>query len=1378
MRNISNLRHLLSILLVMLGMTSAWADALPYLTTDAQNPILYRIKNTRRTAKGTANYWVMPNGLSTDKAAAEEVYFTGVKGSDYMRVKIHQKEGDKTLTADYTWGEGIDWYIKEFESAQGGGYTGVLISNASTFPNVTNDKMADDGLGCWYVGSNNTYPWLYGGQWDGSIFTLEMSDPNQATSTLIEIPQTQSPEISDGASRATMEKGEGYTTYTTKTDICVIVKMYDVDVKNCDYILFKFAEPIPSGIKAAFWKQGGTENVEIPAGSTEYKYVFAEDSKCAISNNVLPQITLLTIYAGSEKTVKLVGIYKHSNSIPGQEADPLVDATEELTTLINKAKPYVIGTGIGQYNGTDVAAIANDAEAYLTAGKCTIEKVNEYISQIKAGLKTLSINLPAAGAEFRLYNPAHKAYISAPTGATRMKMITNATEATVFTWDGKNLVGKKSGLYTATYNLNKEEGPDQIFIIEAYGNHPGKYTIEYIGGEKERCLQAEATGSECNRHYLSSQSGYDTSTQPYTAFEIQMVSGDVIATQNMTDKIENASFETGNLTGWVYSAVRGDVGAKPNSDGVYQCTGTDGDYLFNTWITSDSRKGTIQDHCAYQTLYDLPVGEYRLEVQAASNQSTAMTLFANSFTYNMVPRSKSVLTEHRLGGIYVTPETKSLVVGVRSQCWFKCDNFRLTYLGKTKGYEDYVQQGMADASIMNPVILDYFDGRTTEGFTYSAGSLSSEGGAQNDGTQVDMSKLQAYTKSGDLSDGTISTTYSDIPNGYYKVSATVRVYDLDGTVNKPAKGLTLYAGESETAITKGTAPTAGDNKAKGFCDEYAVVTKISDGKLEAGFKLDNCSFNWLGWQGFRLEYLGTNDPTDMILNLNLPEGQFVALCVPYEITPEYFGDFYKVVEVTKDGKAQVVPNTEKTLAAGTPTVVLANGKNPEVTINNIQISNAAPRQVLTYWNNTLLQGTYEGFTWNADLSDRTVLEGNKLQFNVLDYSNINASITQMNRAAERFWAENADYTTSSASTIYNYLNEPTMYRRDQPNAIIIPCEYSAKSRRLFYNTDPTFESGTKNISIAAKSDHAELTNLLPNTTYYYYIGTASAKEQEGQFTVTGDLRMILVGDNVYNCRDLGGKITEDGRMVKYGKIFRSGEENGGYVATSDELTLMKKLGIGAEIDLRGEIDNSGKGGGTSAFGFVKGKTYYYVGGDHYIADEATKMANGDEEAIKYWSEELPFAFNNLIAGKGLNFHCRIGADRTGCLGMLLEGLLGVQENDLIRDYETTSFSTAAGTRVKSNTFDTGLKFIKGKIPAGGTLRDGFEKYATETLKVDKSLIEQYREVMLEEPVSTVIQDIIYSPMNTSNEMYDLAGRKLSKAMPGIMIVNGKKILVK
>ena len=45
----------------------------------------------------------------------------------------------------------------------------------------------------------------------------------------------------------------------------------------------------------------------------------------------------------------------------------------------------------------------------------------------------------------------------------------------------------------------------------------------------------------------------------------------------------------------------------------------------------------------------------------------------------------------------------------------------------------------------------------------------------------------------------------------------------------------------------------------------------------------------------------------------------------------------------------------------------------------------------------------------------------------------------------------------------------------------------------------------------------------------------------------------------------------------------------------------------------------------------------------------------------------------VVNGDNIFFHCTIGTDRTGTLAYFLEGLLGVSEEDRLRDYEMTYF---------------------------------------------------------------------------------------------------------
>lgn len=139
-----------------------------------------------------------------------------------------------------------------------------------------------------------------------------------------------------------------------------------------------------------------------------------------------------------------------------------------------------------------------------------------------------------------------------------------------------------------------------------------------------------------------------------------------------------------------------------------------------------------------------------------------------------------------------------------------------------------------------------------------------------------------------------------------------------------------------------------------------------------------------------------------------------------------------------------------------------------------------------------------------------------------------------------------------------------------------------------------------------------------------------------------------------NMRDLGGWAC-DGGAVRYGLLYRSGELN-----SQDESLLIEELGINTECDLTAD--------GTPAF---PGKMRY-IGHTSYAM-----YSLADTEA---WRVNLRGIFEAVQYGDPVVFHCSMGADRTGTLACVLEGLLGMSQSDIDKDYELTSFYYAYRAR--------------------------------------------------------------------------------------------------
>ncbi len=200
-----------------------------------------------------------------------------------------------------------------------------------------------------------------------------------------------------------------------------------------------------------------------------------------------------------------------------------------------------------------------------------------------------------------------------------------------------------------------------------------------------------------------------------------------------------------------------------------------------------------------------------------------------------------------------------------------------------------------------------------------------------------------------------------------------------------------------------------------------------------------------------------------------------------------------------------------------------------------------------------------------------------------------------------------------------------------------------------------------------KSSDGVIHNLIPGHDYYW--------EDSSDSTVYGvisavssasDRRLLDVG-NVWNVRDLGGlPVDSDGDgtvdgTIEYGKLVRGGRLN----TTSSNITELQNLGIDKEYDLAGS-------GELSPDVQFSGSNYVNDEVIHYQFDYGTIVDNEDTYAMA--RQAVTDIMNDVINNNNIYFHCRVGADRTGTVAYILEGLLGVPDEERYRDYELTSVS--------------------------------------------------------------------------------------------------------
>ena len=210
--------------------------------------------------------------------------------------------------------------------------------------------------------------------------------------------------------------------------------------------------------------------------------------------------------------------------------------------------------------------------------------------------------------------------------------------------------------------------------------------------------------------------------------------------------------------------------------------------------------------------------------------------------------------------------------------------------------------------------------------------------------------------------------------------------------------------------------------------------------------------------------------------------------------------------------------------------------------------------------------------------------------------------------------------------------------------------------------------------------------------------------------------------HTWNVRDLGGWAC-DGGTVKYGLLFRGGEPS-----SADYNVLVKELGIKYDLNLRGSSEAPWTKSplGDDVF-FVKAEAYNWY-----------SLTN-----VEAWRINLRCVFDAVTHNEPVYFHCAAGADRTGTLACVLEGLLGMSQSDIDKDYELTTFysgsDTDANARRRNEAEWSGLiSALNGK--SGSTFRDKCVTFAAE-LGFTADEINAFRAAMIDGTPETVTPDI-------------------------------------
>ena len=327
-------------------------------------------------------------------------------------------------------------------------------------------------------------------------------------------------------------------------------------------------------------------------------------------------------------------------------------------------------------------------------------------------------------------------------------------------------------------------------------------------------------------------------------------------------------------------------------------------------------------------------------------------------------------------------------------------------------------------------------------------------------------------------------------------------------------------------------------------------------------------------------------------------------------------------------------------------------------------------------------------------------------------------------------------SATETSQQYFFLSEYEHMKHEDYQKLNIEWDNDGSEYFNVYFSENADFSNSYIIKVKATDGIPQNAICIPGKTYYWKVLGEISKEplNGGKFHVTDKPVRPIYLEGVGNVRDIGGWKTESGKKVAYGKIYRGRTLN---AISAEGLKTLKALGIKTEIDIR----HSGNNPAPTA---NSGLNYQYI---ENVALQYDYIFDDRQTASAYFQKVF-----NLLSNPDnypIYTHCTAGADRTGTLIYILNGLLGVSYEDLTRDFELTSFSSSGkrwrgngnGTTFPANDLQMeveGNHVAWGKLHkemmdtygSDGNLSKAIERYLVVDMGVPKAQIDSFKQIML------------------------------------------------
>lgn len=477
---------------------------------------------------------------------------------------------------------------------------------------------------------------------------------------------------------------------------------------------------------------------------------------------------------------------------------------------------------------------------------------------------------------------------------------------------------------------------------------------------------------------------------------------------DMTALIENPSFETGDMTGWVSDFAKGDVGVKANSNNTYTSQGCDGENLFNSYNGDNETTAPY----VYQTISGVKNGLYEVKALLTSFDGRSVFLIGNHSHKAIVAENKGKFTEATLQFLVEDGNITIGAVGGSGEkydkynhtkgCFFKADNFRIKYIcnvangriklaaediktkaanltdnagasidlseyengieagsytgdGKAEMKEMYAQLNAAvkkqrtkNADMTFAIVNPNFEYGDMTGWTCATSGWETKVALQDNDTYTTLGAEGSHlfnTWNGDNAVKPLTQNVTDIPNGKYMVSALVAM-DEGNNIALTVNGQTA------------TTAAVGSRTMTLVSGEY----NVTDHKAEISLGSDNGK--WFKADDFHMTFIGneltmnetdnaftaqTDYYTSVTVNRTIKaDKKWNTLVLPFNME---IPAGWEVKELTDDTEVDANGNihlrfaTANSIEAGKPYMIRVNEAVNKIEVENVDVDTKTPTQI-------------------------------------------------------------------------------------------------------------------------------------------------------------------------------------------------------------------------------------------------------------------------------------------------------------------------------------------------------------------------------------------------------------------------------------------------